>query len=967
MLATSSVLSLAWSAPAWGQEAADATEATGQVVPADATPNAIVVTGSRIARDGYEQPTPVTVASTDELMQSTPTNLPDALNKLPQFLGSSSPTNNTQTNANVPSHGNILNLRNVGGIRTLILQDGVRVPPTAYTGTVDTNIIPQMLVERVDVVTAGASAAYGSDAVSGVVNFVLDKDFTGVRTISQYGISDRGDNANWRLGGAVGFDVGSRGHIIASYEHFDTKGIKKTDRPRLVGGTMAVGSVPNCAAENPGLTADTAFRCNPGGSLNPYKFYDDLGFGIATFGGLALSGPFAYTTWTNPGDYGTVNFGTPTGSGGFFRDSGFYYIAGDTSLSSPLTTDQAFARGSYELTDDITAFVSASYGRSKVDYDVLPNLVFSSIFSGNAFLPQTLQDQLTATGTPAFVFSKSYLDLPLPHAEEDSESYNIIGGLEGKVGRFDWNVSYVYGHSKMKMAQSNVLELVPFAAALDAVVDPSTGNVVCNASLSSDPAVASRYSNCVPSNPFGVGAASDAAINYVTGVSRYKAINESHDVMASISGDLVDLWAGPLSVAVGAEYREQSLNMTSNADPAVQLDTTGVRGISPTTSRFFLTNLGVADGSFNVKEAFAEVALPLMVDAPFVRNLDINGAVRATDYSTSGTVVTWKVGGTWSPVDDLTFRITRSRDIRAPTLFDLFAGEQSNIQGAYDPHTDTSGSLPTTTAGNPNLDPEIGNTLTFGVVFQPAFLPGFSAAIDWYDLKITDAIGLLSASQILQTCEDSGGTSSVCDLITRPNGFDDRSPDNYPTEVRVAGANIAKLETSGFDAEASYRTMVGNGNLAMRLFVNYTDRYRTQQTVSDPVIETAGYGAQPKWRGTLNLNYENGPFGLFLQERYIGKVKFGNRRLGVADEDQTAVYAEDPIDPVFYTDLTLTWKVEHGTTGQYEFFTTVNNLFDKKPPFAPPAGGAPGLLYPTIPALYDVVGRRFTFGVRTQF
>lgn len=950
LAATTAMLSVLTTSPALAQD--QSAEDGAAADPAAAPANQIIVTGSRIARDGFDQPTPVTVARTEDLVLTTPTNIPDALNKLPQFLGSSSPTNNTQTNANQPTHGNVLNLRGVGGIRTLILQDGARVPATAFDGTVDTNIIPQMLIERVDVVTAGASAAYGSDAVAGVVNFVIDKDFDGLKATAQYGIAERGDNANYRLGIAGGLDIGDRGHLIFSAEHFDSDGLVKTDRPRLAGGTAALGSV---------IGGGT-----PGTAGNPYAFYDNVRFGISTFGGMAFSGPFAFNTFYGPGEYGPINVGTPTGTGGFYQGGDFYFIGGDTSLVSPLTTYQGYGRFSYDLTDDVTAFVSASYGRSEVSYDVLANLTFSPIYSGNAFLPAALQAQLDSSGTAAFTFSKSYLDLPLPRAEEESDSYNVMAGLEGVFGDFDWNVSYVYGRSQMKVAQSNLLELVPFAAALDAVVDPGTGNIVCNASLSADAAVASRYDNCVPFNPFGVGAASAAAIDYVTGTSRYKAVNESHDFAASISGDLIDLWAGPLSVAAGVEYRESSLKMTSNADPAVALDITGVRGVGPTTSRFFLTNLGVASGSNNVKEAFVEAALPLLVDAPFARRLDINGAFRYTDYSTSGGVETWKIGGTWQPIDGLTFRITRSRDIRAPTLFDLFAGSQSNIQGAYDPHTDVSGSLPTTTGGNPDLKPEIGDTLTFGVVAQPAFLPGLSLAVDYYDLKISDAIGLLNAAQILQTCEDSGGVSPVCNLIDRPFDFSNTSPDNYPTAVRVSSANIAKLETRGIDAEANYRTSIGNGALALRLYANFTDRYRTQQSISDPVIENAGYEPVPTWRGTFNVNYTNGPFSLSLLERYVGNTKLGSRRVGEPDSAQTDVYAEPAIDPHWYTDLTLAWTAEFGTGSEMEFFTTVNNLFDKQPPFVPrpSGGGAPGLVYPTVVSLYDVVGRQFTFGVR---
>lgn len=933
--------------------AALAQESTGDDKAEQSAPVAgdgIVVTGSRIVRDGYQAPTPVTVAVADDLLKAAPASIPDGLNKLPQFIGSAGPNRSSTTFA-TPNHGNILNLRGLGGIRTLILIDGMRASPSTYLGTVNVDLFPQLLTQRVDIVTAGASASYGSDAVAGVVNFVLDTKFNGMKGVAQAGISDRGDNATNRLGLAGGFDLTDRIHVLLSAEHIQSGGYLVNDRPKLARQGIAVGSIVGGGA--------------PGSAANPLHFVTGAHYNFASFGGLVSTGPFANTVFlSGRNDYRTAIAGTPTGSTGFFTGNSDYYFApGSVSASAKTKSDSVFGRIDFEATDNVTVFAQFMGAKSDISYNSLPNLLLTpNIFSGNAFLSPALQSQLTATNTPSFTLRKLFDEFGPITGYEKIYNWQAIGGAKGRVGTFDWNLAYSHGSTIFKFRQPGQFEQTKLAAALDAV-DDGTGNVVCRPTLSTDAAVRARYAGCVALDPFGYGSASAAARDYIMGTSVYRAEMITDNVIAGLSGDLFDLPAGPLSFAIGGEYRKQSLSLTSNSNPAVLQDNTGLRGLAANATRFYLTNTGIANGSSEVKEAFGEIAVPVLKDATFARSLDLSAAIRYTDYSTSGGVTTWKLGGIWAPVDGLKFRATRSRDIRAPTLFDLFAGAQFIQTATLDPHTNTNGSYFQRSSGNPDLRPEISDTLSIGLVAQPAFLPGFALSIDAYKIKIQGAISTLSAAQILQDCEESGGTAPSCAAITRPLPFSDRTAANFPTEVRVAGVNISTIETRGIDFDASYRTRLGEDQLALRLYATYVDRYRTQLSGNQPAIEYAGFSTLggrsdttiPNFKGSFSVSYDAKSYALFVQQGLIGRIKMG----------PTLRYAEPNLPAVWNTDMTLTLRPDM-IRGKGEFFLTVNNLFDRTPPqfFV---NTVPGLGAGTLINLYDTTGRQFTAGMRFNF
>jgi len=937
---------------------AGTTTSTEPVTPADPATagedatKLITVTGSRVVRDGYNQPTPVTVAETAELVKGTPTNLADAINKLPQFANSVSPAANTQLQGNSGEHGNLLNLRGVGPTRALILLDGIRVPPTTFRGAVDVNTIPQLLIQRVDVVTGGASAVYGSDAVSGAVNFVLDRNFKGVKGVAQVGGSTRGDLHNYRVGLAVGTDFqGGRGHIIASVERFDSKGIKRGDRIYGNDAYAAVGSVPGSTIA-------------PGRAGNPYIFLPNLRFVTNDYNnGIITSSTVASLTnsiFLPGGAVRPIQLGALTGTPGTRVGGDGLYIPGNNQLIAPLKTTQGFARASYELTPNVTAHVEGSYSRSVTSYDTQAQSVLGfRFFSGNAFLDPSVQARLGPNDS--FVMFRYIAEKgPIPTTEK-TDAYLANGGLEWKLGKWSVTADYTVGNSISNFAQTQ-FSIPRLAAALDAVRAPD-GSIVCRVSLTNP----GLYPGCVPMNTFGAGTPSDAALQYALGVSRYRVSNTTQDVVVAARGDLFELPAGPLTVAFGGQYRRQSLLLTSNSDPTIPLNTTGLRGIPANRlTQFNNTNVGGANGKLNVKEAFAEAQVPVFKDQVFANELSLNAAGRITDYSTSGSVKTWKLGAVYKPIPDLMFRVTRSRDIRAPSLFELFAGVQTAPINFNDPHTGTPGSIRQFSGGNPNLQPEIGDTFSAGVVLSPRFLRGFNASVDYYNLKIKGAIATQGLNDIVNECETSNGTSPTCDLIVRPLPFSDRSPANYPTSISLITQNISFLTTKGIDVALSYRHRLGAGQMTLRGYVNYLDSYRSQTNSIAPVIDYAGHGvnsqtsyAYPKFRSTLSANYEVGGLTLFVQESIIGKVTVGNLA-----NDPTSFYAVPSIKPVFYTDATASYKLN--IRGAPELFVTATNLFDRKPPLVA-AAAAPGLIYPTLFTIYNVAGRTLTGGVRFRF
>jgi iron complex outermembrane recepter protein len=980
-------------APVHAQEATaedDTTAASG----------GIVVTGTRIVRDGYTAPTPVTVATTEELIKTTPSSLPDALNKLPQFQNSLSPARAASNFSAIPIQGNILNLRSLGipnnnpkgPLRTLVLFDGLRVPPTTYVGTIDVNVLPELLMQRVDVVTGGASAQWGSDAVAGVVNFVLDKEFTGIRGVAQAGVAQRGYNANQRLGVAGGMKFAEdKGHILLSADYLRNDGMLRNDREIGRRNYAFVGSTVGCTVP----AGRPAAVCNPGGERNPYTIASDVRISALSdngriVGSSVTGNPFVGRVINSNGTTRPFNTGTAVGTAGFQVGGDGYAIPDNTNAVVPSENIQTFGRISYDVAPDITAYVQGSYSRSKLNFitqinALVPPSQAVNVYRDNPYLPADVRATLPTADD--FVQVGQYnAGQPQLIARNKTDFWMVTAGLNGEVAGLKWQASYSHGNSTLTSDVEGLYDNRKLYAATDVVL--VNGVPTCRVLTTS---AASQFTGCSPLNVFAgnPAAATPAGYAYATGTSSFRARIKQDSFVASLSGSLFELPAGPVDIAIGAEYRKQTLDLTSNADPAA-LDTpaernayfAGLRGVPAGALFYWLTNVGQADGSLNVKEAFGEIAVPILRDTPFFQELSLSGAVRVTDYSTSGTVTTWKVGGTWKPISDLLLRANYSRDIRAPNLFELFAGPQSGIgivndvvlRDAAGNVTYGSGqnvNVASITLGNRNLQPEKAKTLTVGGVLSPSFLPGFSLAVDYYRIRVDDMIEQLTAQQILTGCFNAGGSGAPeCSQITRS------SPTTFPSLVTIQPNNIAFLKTSGLDIDVSYRTELGKGALAVRLYANYLEKFDAQQFSGAPLSQYAGVSVVgsnpagfPRWRGNLTVDYSIGNFGITLSEQYIHNMRL-DIPPGIANSTTAGAplvplaFVDSRVPAVWYTDLALRYKVPHGD-GNIEVFGTVNNLFDKDPPLIP--GTIPGVNIPTNIAVYDFIGRSFTAGVRFRF
>ncbi|MCJ2185845.1 TonB-dependent receptor plug domain-containing protein [Novosphingobium beihaiensis] len=932
--------------PACAQTAPQA----GDTATETASAEDIIVTGSRVVKNGDDSPTPVTVISTEQLVTASPANIPEALNKLPIFSGV-----NGQSLAFGPANGNIsgnyLNLREFGAVRTLVLLNGKRVPPTTSDGLADTNLLPQMLVKRVDVVTGGASAVYGSDAITGVVNFVLDNTFEGVKVQASNGISQRGDFRQTRLGAAFGTSLFSdRAHLIGSFEYFDNPGLLDTD-----------------ARKN---TRDVYFSTGTGTADNPYVISKNVrwaGFTSPNGNILGVAGPdpagLTGQVFQPGGSVRPFNHGTPTGTPGYESGGdGFYFRK--SSVVASLRTKQGFLKFDYDVTPGIQFYAQGTYSEARNLGTSFPFTMFPTfIAADNAFLAPEVSGTLQNSGAAGLIFAKSSEDFTGTQTLTKARNYSAMAGLKGDLGtRFQFDISYTHANSRQDVTNVNNISTTKLAAALDAV--SSNGQIVCRVTVTNP----GLYPGCVPLDPFGRGSESAAAHDYVTEDTAFRLTNTLDDITGAITGSPFDTWAGPVNVAISGEYRRATLKNVSTNQPSSAPDCTGLNPIACGAAPFFVQNYifstvsDVPKVSQTVTEGAIEVDIPLLSDTVLAKSLNFNGAYRFAHYDTVGNARTWKLGFTWQPVNDLTIRATRSRDFRAPTLIDLFSPSNTSISGFADLLTNTNPTIPATTTSNPDLKPEVSNALTIGAVYKPSFIPGFSLAIDYYSFKLKNVITSVTPvdATVQRECIASGGSSPLCDLIVRPGPITDTSAANTPTAYFVRPMNRGTRETEGVDFEANYRTQLGAGSLSLRGLLSYQPKFKNNGVEVAGAIDGLFQGAiqLPKYRFTGFINYTIDDFSIDIVQRWRSSVR--------RSADRSLVYADGKVASVAYTDLTLTFRPEFARKS--ELFLSVQNLFDKQAPlYRPDNQSLPG--WGGAPILYrdDEIGRYFTFGVRTQF
>jgi iron complex outermembrane recepter protein len=956
----------------------------------------IVVTGSRVISDVANSPTPLTMVPTRQLRDTTPSNLADGLNKLPIFQGSQTIGRPGDGSQNFSS--NTLNLRNFGAQRTLVLFDGHRAAPSNADGTVDIDTLPQMLVSRIDIVTGGASAVYGSDAVTGVVNFVLDKKATGLKTDVNAGISTYGDAMSYNLGVAGGTDLfGGRGHFEGALEYRRRDPVNQSARPygpaanfgALVGtgtaadpfATIANGRRPNssfggvvqvCQPACP-AAAGTQFATN--GVLSP--FYPGVA-GATDAGG----NPTAGTSNLNSGGDGAYS---PYGQ----MFNGYHQAS-------------LFGRFSYDLTSNVTFYVQ---GQGSEAYSfgwyfpqkIQPGAGQADLFyKNNAFLTQAVQAQLGNDGTnplqtvvsgaavqPSNTFQLGEFLTGLGQTGTNAtgsvnRALSVQAGLDGTVmdGRFNWGLFYTHAENRLAVDLINNQNLQHMYAAEDAVQLPG-GNVACYAATEGG-AIGAAYANCVPINPFGPTAVSWSAFKYMFQTTAFHQTNSLDDMGGSIAGTVLDDWAGPVTAALSAEMRFNAYDVTSNVPSSTFVDCTGLRLCNPLLPSFSQAILQPIHASQNVWEVAAEAEVPVLRDVPLIQAFDLNLAGRYTDYSVSGSVQTWKIGFNWNVVDNFRFRGTTSIDIRAPTLDDLFR-PATLLQNVFtDLHVPdpTKSQTPnpqyysaTTTfssQGNSRLVPEVSRTYTVGAVWTPDFAPGLTMSLDYYRLHLANAIGSVAPSTTIQTiCEQSGGTSIYCANYQRPLPFSDHSIANFATRLFTFNLNTASTRTEGWDFETNYGWQMSDivegwrGAWTGRLLATY------QPIINKSVLFTGApftRSPDPDTRVTVMLNYTVNDWSLGLQDTWVS----GFSQVAGPVTPTINNWVNPHVRSWNTVDLNITRDFQMAGTTMSAYFV-VQNIINAQPDYVP--NGTIGQWYPTFTSGYSVqsaMGRYFTIGLRAS-
>lgn len=957
----------------------------------DAVTGEIVVTGSRIASPNLEQSSPVAVVTSEELALRAPSSVEQILRQLPGTVAGINPGVNNGNNGTAT-----FNLRGLGTNRNLVLLNGRRVVPSTLGNVVDLNVIPLGVIERADVLTGGAVTTYGADAIAGLVNFVIRRDFEGVELTGQYGITERGDGSNYRIDftGGTNFAEG-KGNVVLSVSYTKTNPVFQGDRSygqiarqstcaasQLVNGicpaTVTIGNRQGSATAVPA----TLFFPLPASSVDP-RF------------GAAGGGRFDPATGTIVPGLSDYNFNPLN-----------YYL-------TPLDRWSAYSAAHYEIAPAVEAYAEFLYTRSRVNTSLAPTGTFNNQFQiplNNRFLTPTQATQLCtfaglancpaaiAAGTPiTAIVARRFTETGPRLASLNTDLFQVTAGLRGKLTEtLNWEIFGQYGEANRRNTNTGT--------ALASRVQQSLNGCPTGSAA-----------GCVPINIFGAeGTVTPEALAFV-GVPTNTFINTKFSsVQGFINGDFgvsSPFSDEPIGIAIGGEYRKYSGGQFGDLPNQIPGEILGSGGVFSTVN-----------GSFYSKEFYGELNAPLVTDRPFFHNLTLEAGIRYADYSNSGGNWTYKVGGSWSIVPEIKMRGAWTRAVRAPNIGELFTPVAVGLANiATDPcqlalplsnPTTTAlctaqlaavglpasrlGSIPQppagqiniTSGGNQDLRPEKATTITFGVVFTPqSMIPGFSATMDFYSIRVRGAIGSPTVSDILNGCFSPGQTSPNdvrCQLIRRnplTGGLFGSPADTGGVVLQTS--NFGFIDTRGIDVTLSYTRKFGDIRFNGFFAGNYTPRSRTQATPSSIIRECAGFysvscdPAFPRWTWNARTTLGWGPVDVSLFWRHIGRVRYEPRTLGGSGPAFAGqVGSFGPVNPVTlvpnyarikpfnFFDLNIGVDVTKAVNLSF----LVENLFDKAPPFV--GNTATGVAFNngnTFPSLYDAIGRRFTVQARAKF
>lgn len=935
--------------------AAMATDAAAQGAPASTAAEQVeevVVTGSRIQRRDATAVGPLTTVTSEDLALAAPTSVGDILQALPA-VGVSLNSNGSQgTSFGVSA----INLRYLGsaegsGNRTLVLVDGHRfvnaVGGRGFRDFVDLNTIPLGMVDRVEVLKDGASAIYGADAIAGVVNIQTKRRLEGFEADVRLGVSDEGDADNYS--GFMNWGArADRLSTILSASYSKTKPIFTTSRALTTRALTPLTAAPPSDRglfTLPRLASNTFFGTPAGfgtSAITPIP-------GLAVGSGSAADAAFRIASLPAD-DYNQMV-------------QGLY-------ASGPSERLGLFGRVEYEITDKVKGRVEALYSWRTSEQLLSPSTL--DIRGSNGF--QIAADQRfnpfgTANGVPAANALAFGADPSVPTASRNAfriqrllfdvgnraqsqtiNTYRVAAALEGEteaLGRnWRWEAFASWSKNQADFRSFNQLNL----------------DNVYRSQLS--PTACAAIPGCVQVNLFGPMSAEQA--NYIRFNALDKQTTKQENAAFNVSGELFELPAGPVGIAAGYEYRRESA--VDVPDPFAAANSTVLPVVSgaaqlPTTH----VTRSPTRGDYDLHEVYAEAAIPLLRDMALVHSLDVDAAVRYSRYSTVGGKATTKFGVAYRPVEDLLLRATYSQGFRAPSILELFQGErQINFQGvdpcngggagktgcagvptAYNQAQFNNGLIAGVTAGNRNLEPETADTYSAGLAFTPSVVPGLTLTVDWFEIKVKDAIATNSATNILNSCATTG---VFCDLITRGS---------LGEVVRLTQAvvNLSRIEVAGVDATARYRFGTEIGDFEAALDVSYLDKFRTfipQPDGSIVVDDRAGKSDQPRstfphWKAQGSLRYSRDDYGLSWKTRYIGSTR---------DIPNNAVNG-GKLKEIFYHDVQANWDwADRGMN----FGVGIDNLFDQMPPASAANNPINFDIY-----TYDIRGRYFYVKVGAKF
>jgi iron complex outermembrane recepter protein len=1010
-------------------ELAHAQQATQpQAQPAD-TLDEITVTGSRIRMtSGMETPNPVTVVSMEQISLNGTASLADGLAELPQFNGSNTTANpggffnNNSTGA--------LALRGLASKRTLNLLSGRRIISSTITGGPDINMFPTSLLRSVETVTGGATSAYGTDAVAGAVNFILNTNFTGYKASFQKGQNYNSDNKNYTGAVAGGWEFLDNGHLLLSFEQQHQDAVRgREGYDWYTGRGLLANPSPDA-----GKTADNPLRLPYDNIVSRTASYD----GIINFPAASKIAPYivdpnGVATPFVVSDRFDANFQSIT-NGGSGVDNG-----ADLAELQPETGRQNFfGYTDYDLTPNLNVFGQLIYGKLDTTsrgnrglFGGIPSTPrYFQIYSGNPFLPANIQKLMTDNNVASVNVGRigHSSDVAIGYNINETEMTSVTTGFKLQIdqeGFFkDWAIDSYFqkGSNTSDNAQDQGIRIDRIYLAADAVKN-AAGQTVCNVTN-----VSGQYRDCVPFNPFGRGQASPAAVDWVTGFDPGAAVHAEgwlpgggsstipYDYIAgtakkriqklhqdvfelSANGELFDgFGAGPISMAIGYDWRHESYvqyiqapqgntnaNLLTPRPVAANNAALGIRGVptvdSVNTSEIQFSKVGFGIGDFQVREGFTEFNVPLLADLPFIKMLNTNLAARWAKYDGSGDVWSWKIGLEWRINEQVRMRGTVSQDVRAANLgerYDISGGAATITDLLEDPAGKATSSygINALTGGNPNVKPEQAKTFTAGIVYQPTWLDGLQMSADWYNVDVGDNITQLGSTTIVNNCYRNNDVDA-CALIVRDGPASTINPAiKRISLINDVFVNVSSAEAQGIDIEASYRTDIklfgGDESFSLR-YLGSKLQHNTRRNSVGVVTQIDGTYGFPGLNQQFSGTYTRDAFSASLQARFE-KATTQSYTTNVYQASLGRVrwdVLENSVPSQTLLDGSLRYRFDVKGDHTLSTYLTVNNITNEDPlpnlGSAALSGDGNGGQAVGNGVVGSLLGRRYTVGVNFDF